>query len=588
MTEMPRLTLLIGLAAVLGSQAHCNLSSRRDGIAGAANGTSSGKGKEEEPVARSVPISGGTLFVNAEGRAWVSDPDRDRVVIADVAEGRVVEVHELGEAAWPGKAAEDPEGNVYLVLRGSGEVQRFDPQGGALERFEVCRNPRGVAWSPAREALLVACAEGDLVVSTPTGKVVERSLVAPDLRDVVVTPSGEVWTSTFRSAELLRLNGELEVAERLALPSSSDAVGNLLVARVVWELAVGVDGELVALHQRMTTRELPVSAPDVPAVAPAYGGAAVESLPVVGSVVTTVGDTVSDQPLDSAEVLSVDTDVDPLSGDVVVVSAGTETVSRRSGGVLTAEHRPSAQPIAAAFFAGDVVIQTREPAELITWSKFGEVSRIELGGDEVEEESHEIFHGAVRDGNVTGISCASCHPEGRDDGHTWSFEGIGARRTQSLLGNVAQSKPFHWDGDMTSLGELMDVVFSERMGNRKLTASELRGFEDWLAGLGALRPAKAKEADVTAGRAAFERAGCDGCHSGERFSDEGNHDVGTGKSFQTPSLLGLRFRGPFMHDGCAPHVEDRFDPACGGDAHGKVSSLDSDERASLVRFLESL
>jgi hypothetical protein len=583
-------TLVVVLAVILGSQTSCNLSSRRDGVVGAGSGTTGPTGGDGR-VPRAVPISGGTLLVATDGRAWVSDPDRDRVVVADLETGDVEREHELEEGAWPGKAAADGEGNVYVVLRGAGQVQRFDRTGDAQAPFEVCANPRGVAWSAEREALLVACVEGELVVSTAEGAILERRFVAHDLRDVVVTPAGAVWVSTFRSAELMRLDAELEIVERPSPAAGVDGAGNVLTPHVLWDLTVGTGGELIALHQRATTRELPVEPPETrspPSSPPSYGGTATETLPVVDSVVTTVGDDITQRPLDSAEVLSVDADVDPLSGDLIVVSSGTGTVSLRRAGALVGEHRPSAQPIAAAFFEGDVVIQTREPSELVIWSPSGQVQTVELGGRDVEDAAHEIFHTALNGTSVTGISCASCHPEGRDDGHTWSFEGIGARRTQTLLGDVRSSKPFHWDGDISSMGELMNIVFSDRMGNRELSSAETRDFERWLGGLSSLRSTEVDAASSAAGRAAFEKAGCDSCHEGPRFSDESQHDVGTGKAFQTPALVGLRFRGPFMHDGCAPQIEDRFDESCGGEGHGQVSALDTQERSDLVRFLESL
>lgn len=62
------------------------------------------------------------------------------------------------------------------------------------------------------------------------------------------------------------------------------------------------------------------------------------------------------------------------------------------------------------------------------------------------------------------IACASCHAEGGDDGHVWGFDGIGPRRTPSLLGTVAGTEPFHWDGDQKDLRDLVDHVFVERMG----------------------------------------------------------------------------------------------------------------------------
>ena len=57
---------------------------------------------------------------------------------------------------------------------------------------------------------------------------------------------------------------------------------------------------------------------------------------------------------------------------------------------------------------------------------------------------------------------------------------------------------------------------------------------------------------------------------------------------QTPSLLGVAWRAPFMHDGCAPTLADRFDPACGGDQHGDVSALSDADLGALVAYLETL
>lgn len=112
----------------------------------------------------------------------------------------------------------------------------------------------------------------------------------------------------------------------------------------------------------------------------------------------------------------------------------------------------------------------------------------------------------------------------------------------------------------------------------------MEAFGAWLGELPNLREPKADDA----GRAVFESAGCATCHSGPRFTDETNRDVGTGEAFQTPSLVGVRFRAPYMHDGCAETLEERFDPACGGDAHGDVADLDEAELALLVEYLRSL
>ena len=65
-------------------------------------------------------------------------------------------------------------------------------------------------------------------------------------------------------------------------------------------------------------------------------------------------------------------------------------------------------------------------------------------------------------------------------------------------------------------------------------------------------------------------------------------DVGTGEALQVPSLRGIAYRAPFMHQGCAKTLNDRFGDCGGGDKHGKTSALNTTQRADLVSFLSSL
>jgi cytochrome c peroxidase len=65
-------------------------------------------------------------------------------------------------------------------------------------------------------------------------------------------------------------------------------------------------------------------------------------------------------------------------------------------------------------------------------------------------------------------------------------------------------------------------------------------------------------------------------------------DVGTGRAFQVPSLLGVAYRAPYMHGGCAGTLEDRFGSCGGGDRHGNTSALAAGQVADLVAYLKSL
>ena len=67
-------------------------------------------------------------------------------------------------------------------------------------------------------------------------------------------------------------------------------------------------------------------------------------------------------------------------------------------------------------------------------------------------------------------------------------------------------------------------------------------------------------------------------------------DVGTSGLFQVPSLRGVGWRPPYLHNGCAPTLAARFGNAScdGGDMHGKTSQLTQAQIGDLVAFLESL
>jgi cytochrome c peroxidase len=65
--------------------------------------------------------------------------------------------------------------------------------------------------------------------------------------------------------------------------------------------------------------------------------------------------------------------------------------------------------------------------------------------------------------------------------------------------------------------------------------------------------------------------------------------VGTGGTFQVPGLLGLALRAPYMHNGCAKTLDQRFEAACGGgDKHGVTSKLTKEQLADLIAYLKTL
>jgi len=246
------------------------------------------------------------------------------------------------------------------------------------------------------------------------------------------------------------------------------------------------------------------------------------------------------------------------------------------------------EPIAVAFAGdGQVVVQSREPAML---SLPGFNNTISLSAVSRKDTGHMIFHS-----NAGGfLACASCHAEGNDDGRVWKFTCQGDRRTQSLqAGGLRGSEPFHWDGLETDMTRLMTDVFQGRMSGPALANDQIGGLMTWIDGQPRVpHAAPTDAAAVERGRVLFNdgsRAACASCHNGAAFTNNQTVDVGTGGAFQVPSLVGIGSRGPFMHDGCAKTLTDRFtNVACGGADHGKITGLSANEISDLVTYLQSI
>jgi hypothetical protein len=252
--------------------------------------------------------------------------------------------------------------------------------------------------------------------------------------------------------------------------------------------------------------------------------------------------------------------------------------------------QPSGEAVAVVYDArGHLLVQTREPATLQVLTAEGRT--VVLTYDRRSDTGHDIFH----TDSGGGIACASCHPEGGDDGRVWKFRNkdgvLEVRRTQNLRGGIMATAPFHWNGDLPSMSKLMDEVFVRRMQGPSLGEDYVNVLGKWMDTIPALPRSPVKDpASVGRGQSLFNATGCPACHNGTLLTNNTTRDVGTGRKLQVPSLRGVAWRAPFMHDGCAATLADRFDNTkCGGgDAHGITSKLTPDQIKDLVAFLETM
>ncbi|MEM9873864.1 MAG: hypothetical protein AAF928_03160 [Myxococcota bacterium] len=538
------------------------------------------------------PISGGTLHVTADDRYVVmADPNLDRLTAWRTADHEVAADVAWPRGAEPGRIADGAASRVHVVLRGLGAIASVDIADGSVVERSVCPEPRGLAHHADAGTLVVACVGGDVVTLAEDPSDTEpraRWFVEPDLRDALVV-DGEVFVTTFRHPALLRLDDEGRIVERAQPTLDQGSLGDS-VPTVAWRTRALPWGRVAMLHQMSLDTELrqPPSGPPV-----YYGSGERCGASVVQPAVTLF----ERKPGGDLEVIG-GVRINGMGGAYDIAADGRRLVVSGAGRV----------ELDLATFSSTIAVcrdNNDLGASAVAFDQYGRLyTQMYRGlyrtGPEPDDDArvatwwpaentgHDLFHGPTA-GAL--ISCASCHPEGRDDGHVWRFA-AGPRRTHSLLGGTAGTAPYHWEGDIGSFEELMREVYSERMQGRRLAPGEIAAVEHWMTkDLRPLRIAPAAAPEVLSrGRALYEDpvVGCARCHEGEGLTR--SFDVNTGGSFQAPVLLGLSLRAPLMHDGCATSIRHRMvDEDCGGgDAHGKTSHLSPEALADLVAYLESL
>lgn len=544
----------------------------------------------------STPVLGGGVAILLDGTIAAIDEAGARLVFLSAGGGA-----KLGEVAFaagsqPQRLVQGDDGLVWVVLRRAGQVAAVDPSAAAVtQTLSVCPAPRGIDRDPGDGSLWVACASGELVHFDGEG-VRTSWLLGTDLRDVVVDRAdGDLWVSRFRAAEVLRVSANDGTVLKETGPEHfvSGALRAPFEATVAYRMIPDPEGGVYLLHQRSSEgpqQETPN----------AYGGEHCG-----GNVLTDVthfddAGSQSARLIDQAPV-PVDLAFTP-SGQLAIAAAGArlgslaeQSVVRVASGdwvsdgpgldcLTPANERPHDGHVVSAIAydaQGRQVAVAQQPFAVL-------VDGVEVDASDPVED--ELAFRAFTQNAGLGVACASCHPEGLDDGQVWNFVTLGDRRTQSLGGGILATAPFHWDGAFPTFGDLAHDVFL-RMGSEEGT--DVGALAAWIDGIDAPVVTPRGTADeIAAGEALFASAelGCAACHSGPRFTDNGSHDVGTGEVLQTPSLVGVGGRLPLMHDGCAPSLEARFLYAgCGGgDAHGVTSGLSEADVGALAAYLETL
>jgi mono/diheme cytochrome c family protein len=584
------------------------------------------------------PISGGTLAVLSDGHTAVAaDSDRDQVYIVDLASNQLSFTVPLQAGDEPGRIIQDAAGLVHVALRSGGAVATIDPTTGTVvARRALCAAPRGLAVEKSAtgaSTLHVACAGGELVSidATPSAQTPTRSLnLGRDLRDVVVSTSGRLLVSTFRTADVMVVGSDGTVNAQHLKPAND--IQNRATG-VAWRMVPRSDGTAVVLHETNTQNALATTpggygqtfgcgsivTSTVTVVAPDDQAAPTAGMPfeqtIVGAdfALSPDGQKIAVVSIAGADQGNQVTFFDlngnsPFNGGgcwpqddastVTVVAPGDQSGQSGQSGNDTSGMAapdtylpPNGEIVAVAYDArGNVIVQSREPATLQILTQ--RVPAVTLSTDSRFDSGHQLFHTATAD----QVACVSCHPEGGEDGRVWQFQILGERRTQSLRGGIMDTAPFHWSGDEPNMTMLMTDVFQGRMAGGKVDTQGVGALAAWLDKIPTIPTSQtADTATLVRGQTLFASAGCVTCHNGPDFTNGQTVSVGTGQqfqsfqSFQVPQLHGLAMRAPYMHDGCAATLHDRFVTPCGGGAmHGNASGLSEAQLGDLIAYLETL
>jgi len=216
-----------------------------------------------------------------------------------------------------------------------------------------------------------------------------------------------------------------------------------------------------------------------------------------------------------------------------------------------------------------------------------------------EHRGAEVFYDSRRS-RGGWYSCHSCHPQGGTAGHSFNTlaDGRGLAKRTPPLYEIDRTSPWAWIGKFESLEAQVAASLQKTMAVDHAPRPE--DVEDVLAFIrtvrrpDALRPGEELGADPLRGARLFEEAGCSECHAPPYYTTPTLRDVGLEAAFDgtrkynPPSLLGVRDRFRWLHDGRAESLEAVFRDHDKGGRHGGASRLDSTQLRDLLAFLKTL
>jgi YVTN family beta-propeller protein len=551
-------------------------------------------------VSSSIPVGQAPrgIAVSRDGRRlYVTNAWSDTVSVVDTARRQVVQTLPTGfEPA--GVVSDDAGTTLYVANRLSADISVIDLKSG--EEIKRLLAGRGASY----------------LTKSPDGKSIYSTHIYPNPGVFRSQPSSEITVIDTTTQT---------VVERKSIHNVAGS----------FHVTVSADGKLGVVAQLRPKNLIPLAHVE-------HGWAFADSLTLFGPDVGGVIQVPIDE-LDRYYALPWGVAITPDKSKIFLTTAGSESVTVIDVGHLLKTIQSRRKPFANDLSASADYVSARIPVghnpRGVTLSPDGKriyvanrlddsisvidtntekvESTIDLGGPkniDALRRGERLFYTA--DFAFQGqFGCSNCHIDATIDGLQWDLEPDGFGKDivdNRSLENLAGTEPFKWNGgnpDMpTECGPRTEKFFFRSQGFNQQQLTDLVTFvyslpyrpNRYRLANGELTPAQQR------GKAIFERGNaknghpipaanrCSYCHSGPKYTNQKQIDVGTGKPtdrspiIDVPQLPNVAYSAPYLHDGSARSLEEIWTVFNPRDTHGVTNDLTKDELNDLIEYLKTL
>jgi YVTN family beta-propeller protein len=583
------------------------------------------------PIEMAFSQDGRLLFVVCQ--------DSDEVRVLDVQSGKVIRKVAVGHLPR-GIAVASNGQRIYITNSWSDSVSAIDTKSyEVVQTLPTGSEPAGVLTDREDAFVYVAnrLSNDVSVIDLKTGQEIKRLAAGQGASYLALSPDGRsiycthVYPNrgparTAPESEITVIDTAIQrVVERKALHNVAGA----------FHAAISSDGKLGVVAQLRPKNLIPLAHVE-------HGWAFGDSLTLFGS---DVGGTVQ-IPIDELDryyALPWGVAIAPDKSKIFVTTSGSQSVTvldvarllktvHTRGKAFTNDLSASAEYVSSRIPVGQNprgILLSPDGNRLYVANRLDDtisvidpktdelVSTIDLGGPKNIDplrRGERLFYtaGFAFQGQ---FGCSNCHIDSTIDGLEWDLEPDGFGKDivdNRLLENLAGTEPFKWNGgnpDMPTecgprtekfffrsqsfnqqqLTDLVTYVYSlpyrpnrYRLANDQLSAAQERG------------KAIFERTKTKAGGPIPNENQCGYCHSGPKYTNQQQVNVGTGQPtdrspvVDVPQLSNVAYSAPYLHDGSARSMEEIWTLFNPKDTHGVTNDLTKDDLNDLIEYLKTL